>query len=48
MSCTCSSIRSPVARPRLFPDGAAPRSVALTANDSYENGVLYLAYRPQG
>lgn len=34
--------------PRLFPDGAAPRSVALTANDSYENGVLYLAYRPQG
>ncbi len=33
--------------PRLFPDGAAPRSLALAGSESYENGVLYTAYRPQ-
>jgi dihydrofolate reductase len=33
--------------PRLFPEGAAPASLSLTASDSYENGVVYLAYRPQ-
>src|SRR4051812_4241538 len=33
--------------PRLFPEGAAARKFALAARDSYENGVVYLAYRPQ-
>jgi dihydrofolate reductase len=32
--------------PRLFADGAAPRTFALEASESYENGVLYLSYRP--
>jgi dihydrofolate reductase len=32
---------------RLFTDGAAPRKFALAASDSYENGVVYLNYRPQ-
>jgi dihydrofolate reductase len=33
--------------PRLFPDGAAPAKLTLEASASYENGVVYLAYRPQ-
>jgi dihydrofolate reductase len=33
--------------PRLFPEGAAPRKLSLAACESYENGVVYLAYRPQ-
>ena len=33
--------------PRLFPDGAAPSTLSLAASDSYDNGVVYLAYRPQ-
>jgi dihydrofolate reductase len=33
--------------PRLFPEGAAPTKLSLAACDSYENGVVYLAYRPQ-
>jgi dihydrofolate reductase len=33
--------------PRLFPEDAAPGRFALTACESYENGVVYLAYRPQ-
>jgi dihydrofolate reductase len=33
--------------PRLFPDEAAPRNFSLAACESYENGVTYLAYRPQ-
>jgi dihydrofolate reductase len=33
--------------PRLFPDGAEPASLSLAASQSYENGVVYLAYRPQ-
>ena len=33
--------------PRLFPDGAAPRKLSLAACESYDNGVVYLAYRPQ-
>src|SRR3954468_7636221 len=28
--------------PRLFPDDAAPRKLALPASASYENGVVYL------
>ncbi len=33
--------------PRLFPEGAAPSKHALARTASYENGVVYLAYRPQ-
>jgi len=33
--------------PRLFPDGAAPKRLALAASASYENGVVYLGYRLQ-
>jgi len=32
--------------PRLFPDGAAASSLSLAACESYDNGVVYLAYRP--
>jgi dihydrofolate reductase len=35
------------AGPRLFPDGAAPGNFSLETSESYENGVVYLAYRPQ-
>jgi dihydrofolate reductase len=33
--------------PRLFPEGADPRKLSLTNSESYDNGVVYLAYRPQ-
>ena len=33
--------------PRLFPDDAAPGKLSLAASESYENGVVYLAYRPE-
>jgi dihydrofolate reductase len=33
--------------PRLFPEDAAPAKLSLGASDSYENGVVYLNYRPQ-
>jgi dihydrofolate reductase len=33
--------------PRLFPEDAAPRTLSLAACEPYENGVVYLAYRPQ-
>src|SRR5262245_6311514 len=33
--------------PRLFPADAAPANLSLTACESYENGVVYLAYRPR-
>jgi dihydrofolate reductase len=32
--------------PRLFPESAAPSKLSLSANESYDNGVVYLAYRP--
>jgi dihydrofolate reductase len=32
--------------PRLFADGTAPGKLALAASESYDNGVLYLNYRP--
>ena len=32
---------------RLFPDGSAPAKFSLEATATYENGVVYLAYRPQ-
>jgi dihydrofolate reductase len=34
--------------PRLFPDDAAPHKLSLADSASYENGVVYLSYRPQG
>jgi dihydrofolate reductase len=33
--------------PRLFPEDAAPTDLSLAASDAYENGVIYLSYRPQ-
>jgi dihydrofolate reductase len=33
--------------PRLFPEDAAPVTLSLAACESYDNGVVYLAYRPQ-
>jgi len=35
------------AGPRLFPDDAAPGKLSLARADTYDNGVAYLAYRPQ-
>jgi dihydrofolate reductase len=34
--------------PRFFPAEAAPAKLSLAACESYENGVVYLGYRPQG
>jgi dihydrofolate reductase len=36
------------AGPRLFPEQAAPSKLSLAATESYDNGVVYTAYRPQG
>jgi dihydrofolate reductase len=33
--------------PRLFPEDAAPGKLSLGAAESYDNGVVYLNYRPQ-
>jgi dihydrofolate reductase len=33
--------------PRLFPEDAPPVKLSLATCDAYENGVVYLAYRPQ-
>jgi dihydrofolate reductase len=35
------------AGPRLFPEEAAPSKLSRAACEAYENGVVYLAYRPQ-
>jgi dihydrofolate reductase len=35
------------AGPKLFPEDAPPRKLALTASESYMNGVLYVVYRPE-
>jgi dihydrofolate reductase len=32
--------------PRLFDEGASPRKLSLEASESYDNGVVYLSYRP--
>jgi dihydrofolate reductase len=32
--------------PQLFPEEGAPGKLSLAACESYENGVVYLAYRP--
>jgi dihydrofolate reductase len=31
--------------PRLFPDGAEPRTLSLADSETYDNGVVYLNYR---
>jgi dihydrofolate reductase len=36
------------AGPRLFTEDAPPGKFSLATCESYENGVVYLAYRPQG
>jgi dihydrofolate reductase len=36
------------AGPRLFPEDDPPRTLSLEARESYDNGVVYLGYRPQG
>ena len=33
--------------PRLFPADATPGKLSLAQTESYDNGVVYLAYRPQ-
>jgi dihydrofolate reductase len=33
--------------PRLFSEHAAPRRLSLAASASYDNGVVYLNYRPE-
>jgi dihydrofolate reductase len=33
--------------PRLFPEDAAAAKLTLATTESYDNGVVYLAYRPQ-
>lgn len=33
--------------PRLFPPEATPGKLSLARTESYDNGVVYLAYRPQ-
>jgi dihydrofolate reductase len=33
--------------PRLFPDQAPPRTLSLAACESYDNGAVYLGYRPR-
>lgn len=32
--------------PKLFPDGAPPRAMALRECESFDNGVVHLAYAP--
>jgi dihydrofolate reductase len=32
---------------RLFPEEAAPSKLALATSESYQNGVVYLSYRPE-
>jgi dihydrofolate reductase len=33
--------------PRLFPPGAPPRKLDFARSESYDNGVVYMSYRPQ-
>ena len=33
--------------PRLLPEDAPPAKLSLAASESYDNGVVYLSYRPQ-
>jgi dihydrofolate reductase len=34
--------------PRLFPEGAPARKLTRSACECYDNGVVYLAFRPEG
>jgi dihydrofolate reductase len=34
--------------PRLFPPDAAPARLSLARTETYDNGVVYVAYRPEG
>jgi dihydrofolate reductase len=34
--------------PRLFADGVPPQSLERAAVETYDNGVVYLSYRPKG
>jgi len=34
--------------PRLFPETAEPATLSLEASERYDNGVVYLHYRPAG
>ena len=34
--------------PRLFPESGVAGKLSLAANDAYDNGVLYLAYKLSG
>ena len=36
------------AGPRLFAEGDAPAKFTLAAGETYDNGVVHLAYRPEG
>jgi dihydrofolate reductase len=36
------------AGPRLFPEEAPAGKLSLATSESYDNGVVYVAYRPQG
>jgi dihydrofolate reductase len=33
--------------PRLFTEDAPPRKFSLAANEQYDNGVVYVSYRPE-
>src|SRR5262245_36011891 len=33
--------------PRLFPEDAVPSTLSLATSEAYDNGVVYVAYRPQ-
>src|SRR5215207_3845650 len=47
-SCICSSTRSPAGPVRgCSPRKPARAKLSLAACESYDNGVVYLAYRPQ-
>ena len=35
------------AGPRLFPEDGSQAKLTLTASESYDNGVVYLAYKPE-
>jgi dihydrofolate reductase len=35
------------AGPRRFPEGATPSKLKFERSESYDNGVLYMSYRPQ-
>lgn len=35
------------AGPRLFPEDAKPTNMSLATTESYDNGVVYMSYRPK-